>query len=759
MPSASSTRPETLRRRVGRLLRALPLDWRAPGRAPQDAEPDPPPGPIDVIVPVYGAAEDVDRCLASLERHTDLGRHRLVVVVDGGGHGFSGTPAERRLAALEAAPGRRVLVLRSPERRGFVGSANRGMAASDRDVVLLNSDTVVTAGWLDKLQEAAYSHPAIATVTPFSNDATICSLPRWLEHNALPAGWDLDAFAALVERVSARERTRLPTGIGVCLYIKRKVLARLGLLDEASFGLGYGEESELSMRALKAGYVHALDDATFILHAGRASFGRSRAARVRAAHRAMARLHPEYLPTVGRFIAEDPLAAARERVMAALRPARVPAPVAGGPARVLHVVHGWPPWNQAGTEVYARSLATRQAAWREVAVWARIADPGRDLGDATELVDAGARVRLAVNNFTQRDPLSRNAIRDRRLTAGLRRLLDEVRPDLVHVHHLAGHAAAVLAEVERRGIPILYQVQDWWTPCARANLLDAERRLCPGPSPGRCAACLPLTGLPPAPLLNRLLYLERQRTTRRALRRADAWIVGSRFIRDSYEALGLFRPGDDVRVLPYGVELGARAPREPRPAGAPLRFGVIGSMLPHKGMHVAVAAFRHVDPARATLTLWGDPGASPAYVAELAALAGEAVRFAGRFPEAEKAAVLAGLDVLVVPSLGLESFGIVAREALWHGVPVVASRRGALTELFEAGDLDGRPAGALFDPDDPGELARLVERLIAEPRLLDEWRAAIPAAIRSVKGMDEHAVEIERVYADLLARRRGGGSG
>ena len=313
----------------------------------------------------------------------------------------------------------------------------------------------------------------------------------------------------------------------------------------------------------------------------------------------------------------------------------------------------------------------------------------------------------------------------------------------------------MLAEAERRGIPILYQVQDWWTPCARANLLDAERRLCSGPSPGKCAACLPLTGLAPAPLLNRLLYLERQRTTRKALRRADAWVVGSRFIRDSFEALGLFRAGDDVHVLPYGVELGAQAPREPRPAGAPLRFGVIGSMLPHKGMHVAIAAFRGVDPAKATLTLWGDPAASPVYTAELAALAGPAVRFAGRFPEAEKAAVFAGLDVLVVPSLGLESFGIVAREALWHGVPVLASRRGALAELFD--DPGERPAGALFDPEDPGELARLVERLIAEPRLLDAWRAAIPAA--PVKGMDEHAVEIERVYADLLARRRGGGSG
>ncbi|MFY9823033.1 MAG: glycosyltransferase, partial [Thermoanaerobaculia bacterium] len=188
------------------------------------------------------------------------------------------------------------LILRNPSRCGFVASVNlgmRGMAASNRDVILLNSDTEVTAGWLEKLQEAAYSDPAIATVTPFSNNATIASLPRGAEVNALPAGWTVDGFAALVEKVSTRERPRLPTGVGVCLYTKRKALNRLGLFDEARFGLGYGEESEFCFRALKAGFLNVLDDATFIFHAGQRSFGASRAPRVRAAHRALQRLHPE----------------------------------------------------------------------------------------------------------------------------------------------------------------------------------------------------------------------------------------------------------------------------------------------------------------------------------------------------------------------------------------------------------------------------------------------------------------------------------
>ncbi len=568
-------------------FRHAPLDWNAPGPVPG---PDRPPGPVDVVVPVYGAAAELAACLASLRRHTDLGRHRLILVVDG--------PQEPAVEEAIGSLGKgEALILRNPERRGFVGSVNRGMTASDRDVILLNSDTEVTAGWLDKLQEAAYSDPAIATVTPFSNHATIASLPRSAEVNALPAGWSADRFAALIERVSAREHPRLPTGVGVCLYIKRKALDRLGFFDQERFGLGYGEESEFCFRALKAGFLNVLDDATFIYHAGQRSFGASRSARVKAAHRALGRLHPEYLPTVARFLREDPLRPARERVLAALRgPRRLPP---RGPRRVLHLVHGWPPWSSAGTETYARRLVLRQAAWREVAVYARLADPGRELGEALEVEDGGARVRLMVNNFTQRDPLSRNALHDRRLAADFRKLLEELRPELLHVHHLAGHAATLPGLAVRRRIPVLYQVQDWWAPCARANLLDAERRLCPGPSPGRCTACLPLTGLPPAPLLNRALYLARERLLRRVFRHADAFVMGSQAIHQSYLDLGWLSREDRTFVVPYGIERPPGPKARPRP-GVPLRFGVIGSLLPHKGIHLAVAAFRDVDPTRAT---------------------------------------------------------------------------------------------------------------------------------------------------------------
>ena len=348
---ASAAPPRPLAAALARWLRRRPLPLAGDARR---VPPDPPPGPVDVVVPIHGAADELARCLRSLLAHTDLERHRLLLVLDGppsaavaatvaaavgvtaggdaAGHAepvaAEADDAGRAPAAGDAGRAtaggspRQVRVIELRERGGFVAAVNRGMAESSRDVVLLNSDTQVTAGWLGKLQRAAYSAPEIATVTPFSNSATICSLPRFLAANALPTGWDLDGFARLVEERALPAWPRLPTGVGVCLYVKRKALAQLGPFDRRSFGLGYGEESEFCMRALKAGYAHVLDDATFIFHEGQRSFGSSHVTRVAVAHRQLARLHPEYMATVARFLRDDPLRPFRERVVAALTPPR-----------------------------------------------------------------------------------------------------------------------------------------------------------------------------------------------------------------------------------------------------------------------------------------------------------------------------------------------------------------------------------------------------------------------------------------------------
>jgi Predicted glycosyltransferases len=129
---------------------------------------------VTVVVPVYGASTDLERCLEALLAHTDLSCHRIVVVADGPLRRGRRRVAEDAIAAHPAA----VRLLERHAREGFPVAANAGIREAEGDVVLLNSDTEVTERWLEKLGAAARRRPRTASATPFSNNATLCSLPR-----------------------------------------------------------------------------------------------------------------------------------------------------------------------------------------------------------------------------------------------------------------------------------------------------------------------------------------------------------------------------------------------------------------------------------------------------------------------------------------------------------------------------------------------------------------------------------------------------
>jgi GT2 family glycosyltransferase len=201
-----------------------------------------------------------------------------------------------------------ITLVRHSQNQGFVRTANEGLRRSTRDVVLLNSDTIVTAGWVDKLQKAAYSDWRIATVTPLSNNATICSVPEIAKENELPPGHTVESFGALIDRIALRHYPRLPTAVGFCMYIRRKALDEIGFLDELRFGRGYGEENDFCLRASRQGWIHVLDDATFVYHKGGVSFTDDvKRAEVEKHLAVLDRLYPDYLSMVHQFLAENPL--------------------------------------------------------------------------------------------------------------------------------------------------------------------------------------------------------------------------------------------------------------------------------------------------------------------------------------------------------------------------------------------------------------------------------------------------------------------
>ncbi|KFN51318.1 glycosyltransferase family 2 protein [Arenimonas composti] len=260
-----------------------------------------------VVVPVFNGLDALDGCLAALERTLPAGTNVLLA------DDASSDPRIAPLLAGFAARSRlAVRVVTRARNLGFPGNCNAAFAETgDADLVLLNSDTVVTTGWLQRLAACAAADPRIATVTPWSNNAEICSFPRFCEDNPPPDDPEAIAEAAAGLDAAAVE---LPTAVGFCMVVRRAALRALGGFDAATFGRGYGEENDFCLRAAAMGWRNVLCPQAYVVHLGGASFGPlGLAPNGDNLARLLARW-PDYNERVARFILADPLALLRQRL-------------------------------------------------------------------------------------------------------------------------------------------------------------------------------------------------------------------------------------------------------------------------------------------------------------------------------------------------------------------------------------------------------------------------------------------------------------
>lgn len=269
------------------------------------------PRPLTVVVPVYNAAAEVEGCLASVA--ATVGSDTTVIVID------DASPDPAVAAVLQRWAGRGNgdwQFHRNPENLGFVATANRGMQQASGDVVLLNSDTLVTRGWLRGLQRCLASDDAIATATPWTNNGEIASLPLFCQNNPVPA--KPDAVAGAIARAGAALYPEIPTAVGFCMAISRASIEQIGVFDAVLFGKGYGEENDFSVRASAAGMRNVLCDDVYVAHLGGRSFGPTGLQPGEESMRRLLSRHPDYLERVQAFIAADPLRARREAIIRAL---------------------------------------------------------------------------------------------------------------------------------------------------------------------------------------------------------------------------------------------------------------------------------------------------------------------------------------------------------------------------------------------------------------------------------------------------------
>ena len=412
--------------------------------------------PVDVIVPVYRGLADTQLCVNSVLASPVTTAYRLVIIND-----CSPEPAVTEWLRERAKDEPRILLLENDENLGFVGTVNRGMALSgEHDLLLLNSDTEVANDWLDRIQQAAYSDRKVASVTPLSNNATICSYPLFCKGNDLPKGYTTASLDALCAATNPGVAVDVPTGVGFCMYIRRDSLKDVGLFDTEHFGKGYGEENDFCQRAADKGWrnLHNLD--TFVLHTGGVSFGDSKSPRELAAMEMLRKLHPKYETHVLAFLQKDPglpyrLALDIARLEKAAKPV------------VLAVSHN----RDGGTLRHVHELAEHLQAQAQFLLLTPA--PNKQvrlrMASATEGVD----LQFAM-------PLELDVLVQTLKTLGVR---------MVHYHHLLGHDPLILQLAHQLQVPHVFTAHDYFSFCKHISLSGEKNKYLPEPRLGTCACC------------------------------------------------------------------------------------------------------------------------------------------------------------------------------------------------------------------------------------------------------------------------------
>jgi glycosyltransferase involved in cell wall biosynthesis len=319
----------------------------------------------------------------------------------------------------------------------------------------------------------------------------------------------------------------------------------------------------------------------------------------------------------------------------------------------------------------------------------------------------------------------------------------KIRPDVIHFFHLSRLGMSLVDVALEQGIPAYMTPTDFWAICPTSQLLLKGGRVCKGPNrwSGNCVkhvavlnqrgrikqvathfptllasfgTKLTASGLLPAyPMSAEVAALSKRRTFNVSRMNALGAIISpTRFMTETLVRNGVRR--DLIIQSTYGIEVSHYVDQRIRSRTGPINFGFIGTLAPHKGCHVLIEAFKRFK-GHARLKIYGNKADFPSYFSEIQALASDDSRiaFCGTFPNAQIAAVLDGIDALVVPSVWYENAPLVIFSALAAKCPVIASNFPGMSELVR-----DRENGLLFESGNVAQLEAHIAALTDNPDLL-----------------------------------------
>lgn len=423
---------------------------------------------VDIIIPVYKGVKETIDCIESVFGVKCNSEFNVIVIND------SSPQTELTKALKDLANKLPFQLLENKENLGFVKTVNIGMKISEtNDVLLLNSDTIVTDHWLDRILETAYSEPTIGTVTPFSNNATICSYPKFCVDNQLPKNVSLAELADVVSNNNGV--IDLPTAHGFSMFIKRQTLDEVGLFDEKKWGKGYAEENDFSLRAEKLGWRNVMATNAFVVHMGSVSFADDALDFMAKNLEKLNVIYPDYVSSVQEFIKNDPVRLYRNNIAISLMMREVEEQsnlvrnYQGSFVFVSLTLGG-------GTEVATNDLSALHLKNNQCVFMLVCPKPG--------IWELRSQVDNSVAQFCL--PSDRQYLLN---------VLRKLKVFKFHFHHTLQFDKSIWDLPSELGVNYDVTLHDYYTICPRINLIDETEFYCGEPSSEACNRCIRRNGV------------------------------------------------------------------------------------------------------------------------------------------------------------------------------------------------------------------------------------------------------------------------
>lgn len=421
---------------------------------------------IAIIIPVYEGYKQTVECIESVLSANNTCRYRLIIINDNSPN----QSIQKYLTDIEKSKVDNVVIINCYKNSGFSNSVNLGMlVAGSRDVILLNSDTVVQDGWIDRMVAAAISMEDIGTVTPLSNNAEICTIPyscdAWtLTDNNLAKR--IDEQAANVNKGKTKN---IPVAVGFCMYIKRRCLQEIGLFDAEKWGRGYGEEVDFCLKATVKGWRHVLAADVFVTHQGAVSFANEKKQLVEESGKKLQHNYPYYDAHIQHFLKTDLVNPFRRNINLTFVDKQL------NKNRILHISHSY----QGGIKQYVddQYLIDDQESYSSFIL---------NIND-----DGCISMRFRLETTEKYYPLKPEHVEyyDHSELEELKKDLSKLKILKVHLHSPFGLPIAFLNWIVD-SYPTKMTIHDYSWICPRVTLTQSNGKYCGEPSVTSCNKCV-----------------------------------------------------------------------------------------------------------------------------------------------------------------------------------------------------------------------------------------------------------------------------